>query len=270
MLLQQGQLLVHEGTHLEVVGDLEWTIADAQVINEGTIHLLEGARLNESAGHPITGTGTEHAWLETPAQGEFEPGGLGLVFISDETVAPFQVVRGHVPISMAGSGAVSVARWFQLIDPPPGPLQQLRFRADMLELNGHTPEDLDIFDANSVLGPWSPMVAEPGPGPVELAAVGVVPRPLITAFDKDAAVGIPRPNMDDLKVWPTLVQEWIHIRADNTRIHDLQLFDGNGRMVPIKFSHRDAHSATIDAGGPAAGPLFLRVNGAQTFKLIKE
>ncbi|HMC97140.1 MAG TPA: hypothetical protein VKG92_05790, partial [Flavobacteriales bacterium] len=108
-----GSMSIAAGTNVVLNGPLVWQLsADAVVVNDGLIELGEQAQLEESAGAPITGTGTEHALL--PLTGPLvaaEPGGLGLTLSSALSEGTVSVTRGHLPRT-ATNGAVGIGRWF--------------------------------------------------------------------------------------------------------------------------------------------------------------
>src|ERR671927_274856 len=78
MILNGGEVSILNGTTVQMIGPLNWTITgSAAVVNHGHLHLREGARLSEDPGAAITGTGTEHAFIDVPVQLDaFQPGGL--------------------------------------------------------------------------------------------------------------------------------------------------------------------------------------------------
>jgi hypothetical protein len=270
MILEQGTVSVMPGTVLEVQGTITWNITSgSQVINDGEIHLRNGAELNEVPGAPIIGSGTEHAFVEQAIMmTDHAPGGLGLVLTADQPIGPMEVVRGHLPQTMA-NGQVSVSRWFQFIDPPTSQLQELIFQYDGLELNGLVQEQLDLFDHDPQYTYWLPMLANNIPG--ELVVQNTQPRPIITAFHEDAALAIPSPEWVDLKVWPTVTGSKVNIALPHeVTLETLQVIDATGRSIMVTQEVLATDVIQIDVSSAAPGMLLLQLNGTHVSKIIKQ
>jgi hypothetical protein len=270
MVLQQGTVTVMPGTNLEIQGAVTWNITSGtQVVNDGTIHLRNGAGMNEVPGAPIVGSGTEHAYVEGAIlMTDHAPGGLGLLLTSDAPIGPMEVVRGHLPQTMA-NGQQSVSRWFELMDPPQTPIQNLAFRYDQTELNGLDESVLDLFDHDPQYNYWLPMSAANTPG--QLVSTNVLPRPVITAFHEDAALAIPAEKWIDLNVWPTVTSSTVKIALpDNVTLETLQVFDASGRSILVTSQVLANDVVQIDVSSAAPGMLFLQLNGSYVTKIIKQ
>lgn len=262
---------VNAGTVLEVNGPIEWSfVPGAQVVNDGRIEFRDSARVLETPGWPITGIGTEHAWMEVaqPVSG-FQPGGLGLELTSATSIGPLEIVRGHQPKVMANAQE-SVARWFGFAEGIPPALDQLVFRFDETELNGLDGSQLNLHDAETAEGPWVPMSPYGGLDPFSLIAYDLMPREYITAFHTDAATSIREEPTDQLfSVWPAISADLVHVNSiSEDAIDRLELFDLFGAQLPLNVQGSD-RQMILDLSQYPQGPLFLRVNGRHVFKLIK-
>ncbi len=274
MHLAQGELYVAPGTVIEIMGPVEWTFtADAQIINDGRIEFREGAVLLELTGTPIIGSGTEHAWLEVNAPvADHAPGGLGLALTSAAAIGPLEIIRGHSPIVLENEEE-SVARWFSILNGEPLQLDQLEFKVDQTELNGINADQLGLFDANDPSGPWVPMLTYTNGDPLLLGVFQPAPRQYITAFHEDAALDVAQYDLSKatFKVWPTLSTDLVNLTAlDQERIQLLEIFDLRGRLLPVHIQRGNGGAEMVlDISSYERGPLFLRVNGRYTFKLVK-
>jgi hypothetical protein len=274
MLLSQSVMYVHPGTTLQIHGDVQWNISTgSQVINDGRIEFRDAAVLNEAPGGPITGMGTEHAWIEQAIpMNEFAPGGLGLELTSATAIGPLELVRGHLPFQLDNEQE-SVARWFSFADGVSVQLDHITFRFDATELNGLNPAQLDLHDAEDPIGTWVPMLAYPGADQQSLYNYQVAPREYITAFHLDAVTSVAELDMQPaFRVWPTITSGLVDLHApEGVSIERLELFDMQGRQLPLTVQNTAGGShILLDLSSNAYGPYLLRVNGRQTFKLVKE
>jgi hypothetical protein len=271
MTLTQGTLHVIEGTVLEIRGDVQYNLLpSSQVINDGRIELRDGARLAEAPGAPVTGTGTEHAWIAAPEiLNAVEPGGLGLQLTTTSQAGPLEVIRGHQPMSTA-AGQQSVARWYSIVGEGGAmpQFQPLVMRVDPTELNGLTEVDLDLHDAMEPTGPWVPMLTQEGPDPLVLTATSVVPRTFITAFHYAATTSIPELEDHGYEVWPTLTDGMVHVRSNKEPIRSIELLDTHGRIIQGSIG-TGTDIQVIDISGIANGAYLLRLDHRYVFKIVK-
>ena len=271
MALSGGNLSIAGGTTVRIENAVEWQIAvDAQVINDGRIELPDGARIAETAGSPITGSGTEHSWTEAAQMQNEISGGLGLELTTGSVIGPLEIVRGHVPIAM-GNGEQSVARWF-ILNGTLAPIEALVFHFDPTEANGATAAELDIHDADDTNGPWVPMLAAANGDPYALEAFAVQPRQHITAFLHDAATGMSEIEAESgFVVQPTLIIDRVTVRSvENAPIGNIELFDQAGRTIGLRALHLNGGTIDLDLSDLSAGSYFLRINGRHNFKVVKQ
>ncbi len=272
MVLQQGTVTVSPGTVLQLDGPVTWQIpSGSQVINDGQIHLRNGARMDESPGSPITGIGTEHAFVESSMlMNGHAPGGLGLEITDTEAIGPVELVRGHVPQTMAG-GEQGIARWFMLVDPPVFQMDELIFRYDATELNGIQAEDLALHHRAQQQTYWVPMYAWNFPADLQLIVPDALPLPMITAFHEDAAVVMNEFDRSNVKVWPSITRSDIYIEIpDGLSSVQIEVLDATGRVVSDSEAIAEGGLIRCDVSGAAAGMLFIRLNGYPVAKIIKQ
>jgi hypothetical protein len=272
MQLAGGSLHVQPGTNLTVHGPVQWLIAPgASVINDGTIDLGQQASVIEQPGAPITGLGVERAQrIFNQAFVQEEPGGLGLRVSGPANFGLLGVTRGHVPFSMV-SGEPSVARWYTLDSPPlPGVALELRFAYDATELNGLAPAALALFNSANGTDPWLALASTPDAGTYSITATGQWPWGTLAAFDADAGTGDRPAAAGAVTVWPTLADDVVYIAAGSQApISWLQVFDAHGALVLEQRPTEGQGPVPLNVGALAAGPLLLRVNGSETYKLMK-
>lgn len=271
MRLFEGTVTVVEGTSMQLVGPLEWTIdPGASVINNGTIVLGDAAKLFEPAGGPITGTGTETAILTAPAPySNEEPGNLGLELSSTTGPAPITVVRGHLPRQFA-EGDSSIARWYQLqADPLIDGSVDAVLSYDPTELNGLAPNSLSLYRSDDLLGPWTMLASTPNAGINSVSGMLSQPAAFLTAFDMDAPT--PSPTLvaqNGFSVFPTVINDVVNVVSlDHQPIQRVQLFDGIGRTVPLAQIQGGVDRVQLALPALASGAYFLRVNDQHAFKL---
>lgn len=268
-----GSLSIAPGTTLRLNGPLTLVLQpSATVINDGLIDLGENATLEEAAGDPIRGNGTEVAriLIDGSLDGS-EPGGLGLALSSPSSPGPITVTRGHTPRTFP-EGDPSIARWFVLDAPnvTEGTVD-LDLRYDPVELNGLASSNLGLFRAGNATGPWSPLTSSNNTSANTVSATLVAPWAYVTAFDANAPTASPSLfATEDLHVWPTLTNGPLNVHALNgTKLTSLEVIDGAGRVVNQQ-GLAPSSLVNIDLTGLASGAYFLRVNRNTTIKLRKE
>lgn len=157
MTFATGNLRIDNGTTMNVLGPITWTIeSGANVVNDGLIDLGSEGVIVESANEPVTGTGIERSAPPLGASWPINgPGGLGLTISIPSTEIAIVVTRGHIPRDDADAGA-SIARWFGVDGlpdlPPQGSTVNLRY--DETELNGLVESMLSPFASAGLAGPW--------------------------------------------------------------------------------------------------------------------
>ncbi|MEO8590190.1 MAG: T9SS type A sorting domain-containing protein [Flavobacteriales bacterium] len=272
MQLTNSTLTVDPGTRIALVGPIDWTIGtDASVINNGRIELGDQAVVAEPEGNPITGTGTEHAlYASQGPAADVEPGGLGLTLTMTAALGDMEVVRGH-SVQMPGTGAESVARWFNVLaTPAPGEQIDIGFHYDPVELNGLVEANLLLHGADQLTGPWSSLNGTVDLPTHRIASSWSSPWGFITAFDDDitsvageAGVG------DGFTVWPTITDDVLHIRSMSGAVPmDITLLDAAGRIVEHALPNASRELCTLSLAGQPSGLYVLRVNGTRTFRII--
>jgi hypothetical protein len=268
--LSGGTLTVGAGTTLRIDGNLLWTLApDGQLVNNGRIEFPPGSSLDEGAGTPVTGTGTEHSWIIAPVQNE-QPGGLGFAFTLASVPAPLELVRGHQPLSLI-NGEESIARWYRFEQAPSAQLQQPVFHYHPSELNGQQADALDLYHADDPLGPWTPLFADEALPPFALTLWELEPRTWITAFHADATTSATAEDgAPSFRVWPSPTSGPVHVVSlSGEPITRVDLVGGDGRLAPAPAVHQGSE-LVLDLAHHAKGMYVLVVNGRHTFKLVLE
>lgn len=273
MQLSGGQLTVQAGTTIRVEGPVTWQIpSGAAVVNDGAIDLGAEAGLDEAAGAPITGNGTETAIrdLATPFAA-VDPGGLGLVLSHPEGIGTATITRGHAPIAtVAGE---SIARWYTLEATAPGnvPLGMV-VRYDATELNGLDAGSLLLHKHMVAEDHWQAIEGTANAMEHTVSGTSGAPWALISAFHEDLVLATDA-AMDPAaahRVWPTLTTGLVHMQAaQGEMIRTAELFGMTGQRHVIPLTGTP-EAATFDIGHLSSGAYILRLNGTSTHRLIKQ
>lgn len=271
--LISGSLRVSQGTSLRFDGPLSFSIQPgAEVVNDGLIDLGLGATLQEPAGGPITGSGTESAVIDLDGPiGNEEPGGLGLSLTTDFPAGALTVTRGHLPRAFP-EGDPSIERWYR-IDAPSATSgsADITISYDPIELNGLSADAIGLFRSDGLDGPWDPLASTNDP--MDHLVQGSIQAPfgVYTAFDVNAPT--PSPSLlatNGLHVWPTLTSEVLFIHStDGAPLGPIMLFDGLGRTLPVITLGRSADLVSLQVADLAAGAYYLRVGGRAIVKFRK-
>ena len=271
MELVSGSVSVQPGTNLRLEGDLTWSIAPGtSLLNDGVIDLGYNAMLDEAPGEPVHGGGVELVRVvgSEPFTG-VEPGGLGLNMTSASATGPALITRGHLP-RMFPQGDPSISRWFNLEPEVPNTVSlDLQLTYDPVELGLLNANNLGLFVASDVEGPWSAVAGTNNAGSNSLSASLIDPWTHITAFDENAPTASPTlVATDRWQIWPTVTDHVLHILSSTEEaVTDLVVVDLCGRVI-----HRPGdtgRSVVMDVSSLAAGAYLLRVNGLQVFKFRK-
>ena len=270
--LTNGTMHLQAGTTMEFHGQVEWQIlADAQVINDGRIEFHDASRVSEAQGAPLTGSGTEHAWMVNaePVAG-FIPAGLGLELTSADPIGPLEIVRGHTPFILE-NGDESVARWFKFEAGLPSQLDGSEFHFDATELNGLTSIDLMLHDSESGDAPWVPIPSNVGPDQLSVIAIDHSPRTFLTAFRFDSTTDLLDRDQPVLSVWPTITSDFVTIATVGMGpVGEIELFDLKGRKVPfLVIGIPGDAQLRLDLSSCDRGTFLLRVDRIHTFKIVK-
>ncbi len=272
-VLSSGTMHLMEGTTLRFDSPLVLTLQPgATIVNDGVIDLGSEARLIESTGEPIRGTGVETARVE--GSGPFTalmPGGLGLTLTTTAN-GPIDITRGHLA-QLFPEGDAGIERWYRMEAPNAGGVTaEVQLHYDETELNGLAPSSLALFTAPVDAGPWTPAPGMNNATSFTISGTLTAPWSYITAFDADAPTSSPTLFATaSLQVWPTLTEGPLFIHAtDGDPLGSLEVFDGLGRSVATSTEWRSATLASMDLSTLTSGPYFLRIGQRITIKLRKE
>ncbi len=273
MVLVGGTLTVENGTRMAFDGPVQWTIApSATLVNNGRIELGDLGTVLESPGNPITGLGTEHAlYNSTGPAVDIAPGGLGLSLTLNEALGTMELVRGHT-VQMEGSGAESVARYFQLLcTPVVGASIDIGFHYDPTELNGSVESDLLLHSGEVLGGPWTAMVGTVDVPAQRITATWSSPWNFVTAFDEDITTGVSAiETTSGFLVWPTISDDVVHIRSDSgVQLSSIALVDATGRTVELFASNAAEGTFSLSVSHLAPGIYVLWLNDKQAFRIVR-
>lgn len=274
MELVGGNMTVASGTRIAFTGPLVWNVADgAQIVNDGSILLGEEGRLVESDASPITGLGTEESIVAPSGPlAAFDPGGLGLS-ITAASLTTTTVVRGHSPLDNNGTDQ-SIARWYRL-EPPPQQANELDFvfRYASSELNGLSGSTLALYIGDGPLGPWTFVPSTANGTERTVSAFWNGPwASTITAFTQGISTAVPDlPNGAGIVHWPNPTNDLLWLRSkDGSLIETLELMDGTGRIVMQQSYVAASELLSLSLQALPSGIYFLRVNGSQAARVVKQ
>ena len=268
-----GQMVLNAGTAMTVTGGttvrieapVTFTVeAGSTLVNDGRIVFGPQAELDEQAGAPITGTGTEitSRQYSTPLNST-GPAGLGFSFTTALAPDSFIVERGHVP-RINNIAAESIARWYRVRS---GTVQGLGATGvlayDPTELNSIAETALRMA-RNSDGGAWWPELASS----IDVGAntaTAALPDILgwFTLFDDAVISDVAVVNEDnDFFLVPTVADEMVTVHGA-TRIGSIAVFDARGRLV------HSTMTAVVDVSTLASGVYAVRVNGTHHLRFVK-
>jgi len=272
MLLPAGtSLTVDEGTTLRIDAPLSWTLeAGSSAINNGSIVLGPAADLDEAAGAPITGTGTERTTrdLSGPLTDE-NPGGLGAVLTTEATLGSTLVVRGHIPYTDY-SGQTSLARWIDF-DPTNnnGLNATLSFRYDPSELNGLVESDQRVH-IRAEQDIWWYLGSSVNTGSQTVTTSGLDSLGLFTTFDEDLPNAISLPSRTSAFALLGAPGEQLYLRVPAGSIAaTLELFASDGVRLSTLAPHWGQGRHALPEPSYASGVYLLRVNGEHSFTFFR-
>ncbi|MFZ1689179.1 MAG: T9SS type A sorting domain-containing protein [Flavobacteriales bacterium] len=270
MVLHQGtSLAVSNGTTLHIEAPVSFTVeAGSYMVNDGRIVFGPQAELDEQAGAPITGAGTEITSRLYSAPLTFtEPAGLGFSFTTALAPDSFIVERGHLP-RINNLAVESIARWYRVRS---GAVQALGASGvlffDLTELNG-IPEAALRMARSGTGGTWWPELGST----IDLGAhtaTATLPDSLgwFTLFDdaviSDVAVLVGR---DGFHLFPTVATGTVTVHGA-TRIGPFQVFDARGRIV--YSGSASTTNAVIDISMLSPGAYAVLVNGTHQLRFVK-
>ena len=271
--LENGTLTISEGTRVTFMEPVVLAIgAGAGVLNNGLLELRDG-QLTEPEGGPITGTGFETAFAVLTGGGfAAEPGGLGLHLSGTANADTLFIVRGHQPIVVNGTIS-SVARWFEVV--PSANVSAAiiaTMRIDLTELNGIAPDLLQLHRALTSEGPWVPLPSSADPGNLTVVAEMDITDRFVTAFSSDVMTGVAdRSTSATCLVWPTLAQEFLHIRlSDGTLLRRIEVFDMAGNLVNLPGLSTGSSFTTIQVENLRPGMYTLQANGTHRSRFVRQ
>lgn len=272
MVLDSGtSLILTNSTHLRIEAPINFTIATgASLVNDGLIVFGPQAELDEQAGAPITGTGTEitSRSYSLPML-SVEPAGLGFSFTTSTAPDSFIVERGHVArennLNIEG-----IDRWYRVRGGAGAGLGVSGVLAyDPSELNG-IPEAALRMAVNSDGGTWWPELLST----IDLGAhtaTSVLPDSLgwFTLFDDavisdiEAPVGLPVV----FALEPTLASERITI-SGGSPMQRIDVFDAIGSLW-FSNSSLSSQRAVVDVSGLPSGAYLVLVNNMHLLRFAK-
>ena len=269
--INNGTLTVSEGTRVTFMSPLELVIeVNGGVVNHGLIELREG-RVSEPEGGPITGNGTETAFVPLPG-GSFdeEPGGMGLGLSGTAVADTLFVERGHQPIVVNGTIS-SVARWFELRTTGSSSGQVTAvMRIDPTELNGITSDLLELHRAEALQGPWVPLPSTVDQGLTTVTSEVELSGHFLTAFRSDIMTGTGEDHrITELLMWPSVTDDIVNISLRGESLQTLELFTIAGERVQIVPRVNSGVSWIIPVVQLAAGIYIVKVNGAHYQRFIR-
>jgi hypothetical protein len=272
MTLANGTMTVQAGSRITMAGPLQWTLAPgATLVNDGTID-LGAATFDEQVNAPVTGTGTETAThVHAGSTFNVEPGGLGLALSGDAPADTLIVTRGHSVQTVNGT-ITSVARWYRYsaASGTPGDVAATLF-VDPTELNGIAANELELYRAADLSGPWT---ALPGPNdPPNFTVSGNFTSAdlYLSAFAQDIMTAVPSETpANPLKVWPTISDQQVHVTLDTaTDLRQIAVIAPSGQQMLLAFTGRTLHGFSLDVSHYASGVYVLRVNGQFTQRFVR-
>jgi hypothetical protein len=270
--LTNGTLTIGADTRVTFMAPIELSIGtNASIVNNGILDLREG-RVVEPIGSPITGSGTETAYMVHPGGDlDSEPGGLGLRLSGTLPADSLIVERGHQPIVVNGTIG-SVGRWFELnsLVAEQLPLSAI-MRVDPTELNGIDASSLELHRSSTVLGPWTPLPSVTSVDPLSVSADIPSTTGAFTAFEADIMTSTPgTPGGTELMVWPTASDDVVNVRIRSGEVlRQLELFSLSGERVALPTVSSYSSTWSIPVGHLASGVYILRVNGTHHERFLR-
>lgn len=264
-------MTVDSATTLELRGPIAWDPgAAATVINNGSIVFGPDATLNEHAGHPITGLGTERTTLvRTTPLVNLDPGGLGATLSTSMAPDTLTVVRGHLAATDTGGGQ-SIDRWYALRSSDPITDPVIRFHFDTTELNGANEADLTLERAIASIPFWMSY-----PGIVDLIGNTVMSSlvdslGIFTLFPTTLSTGAPDENASDLwTLGPMPAYDRVHLRGPSTMdLKAVVLIDAQGRIARNLGDLGNGSSILLSDLAP--GTYFLRSQDRVILPLVHQ
>ncbi|MEO8066901.1 MAG: T9SS type A sorting domain-containing protein [Flavobacteriales bacterium] len=272
MVLNSGTAMnVAPGTDVRIESPVVFTVqSGAVLVNDGHIAFGALASLNEVAGSPVVGAGTESTARSYPSPLlSTAPAGLGFSFTTAAAPDSFIVERGHLP-HLNNQNAQSIARWYHVRSGNVAGLGATgALSYDLTELNG-IPEAALRIARNGNGGPWWPELSST----VDLGlhnATAALPDSLgwFTLFD-DAVIS----TTGDLgaRNWvfqlaPSLVEDHLTIRGAE-RIENVALFDAAGKLLQL-FNGGNATCLVLATTALRSGAYFVQVNNIHRLRFVK-
>lgn len=271
MVLNAGtSLAVSSGTILRVEAPLTFTVqVGSSLVNDGRMVFGPQAELDEQAGAPVTGAGTEitSRLYSTPLTST-EPAGLGFSFTTALAPDSFIVERGHVP-RINNIAAESIARWYRVRS---GTVQGLGASGvlayDLTELNGITETALRMGRNNNG-GAWWPELGST----LDLGlhtATATLPDSLgwFTLFDDAVISDVAELNDgSDYYLYPAVAGATVAVYGVQ-RIGTITVFDARGRTVHATTASTGT-TAELDVSALAPGAYAVLVNGTHHLRFVK-
>jgi hypothetical protein len=272
MTLASGTMTVQGGTRITLDGPLQWNLApSATLINDGMIDLGAGI-LVEQLNAPVTGSGTETAYhVHGGSTYNVEPGGLGLALSGDSPADTLTISRGHSVQTVNGT-INSVARWYRYsaASGTSGDVATTLF-VDPSELNGIAANELELYRAEDLSGPWSPMPGPNDPPAFTVSGTFTSADLYLSAFEQDIMTAVAsKAPASLLKVWPTISDEQVHVSLDTSSdLNEITVVAPSGQLMPLQITGRTLHGFSLDVSTYASGVYVLRVNGTFTQRFVR-
>jgi len=271
-LLPGTTLEVMGGTTVRVLSPVEWQVqAGATVLNDGTIELAPAATLNEAAGSPINGAGTERIQrtYNAPLVNE-DPGGLGLQVSTIASPGTITLERGHAAVMEPG-GQEGTGRWFRwTADVNTGLDATVAFAYDPVQLNGVAEADqvLHVLQANSY---WLAIPSSVNTSLDRVEASGLDSLGFLTTFAGALTTGIAeRVRAEGAILVPTLADVTVQLIALPTdRERTVQVYDASGKRVLDLRLPAGARRISLDVTGLAPGIYAVHFNSDRELRFVR-
>ena len=265
-------LTVDPGTTLSIPEGLTLSIEPtAVVVNDGLITFAPTALLQESAGSPIIGSGTEEVSLSVgvPAV-ELDPAGLGLIINTALAPGQLDVERGHTAF-MDTSGRISTLRWYRTDASTNTNLDAtVRFTYDLTELNGIPEGSLELFVRNGADDHWLPLPSGLNTALHQVSGSALDSIGTYALFDANLPTGLVHPD-GSITAWvyPSPASEFVEVVSSAARIHGITVLDVTGRTVRIYPAIGAVRSYRLDLGGLAPGTYQVVLSDGRSLRFIR-
>ncbi len=262
-------MLVNTGTAITIPSGHSLELSsNSDVENNGTLTFNGSARLTETPGFPIYGTGTEVSLSVQGSPMAFtQPGGLGIWFDQGQATDSLRITRGHGAL-LNDLGQAGVARWYA-VDADQWPSGGgIYFYVDNTELNGLATSQL-VLHQSAAGSNWSFI-----PGVLDannvLAGVPVNSLGTFTLFADSLVASVDESNPSaSLNVYPNPANDMVVVTGLDENA-PLQVYDAHGNLVRVEESGRSITSRALSIGSLANGLYVIRIGRLSVIRFLKQ